>query len=162
MVQVNALEIVLAGPTMMRESFTGFESRGLLSRPRDRTRVRRVSSLGRRKNADAPVSGQGRSSRSYAETMTKIYAVEYRYVTDKDEEMAAVRPSHRAFNGRLADEGRLLAAGPYVGTHDALIVVRAEDEAGALALLEDDPFQQAGYIAERIPREWNPVIGVLA
>ena len=38
--------------------------------------------------------------------MSKIYAVEYRYVTDKDEEMAAVRPSHRAFNGRLADEGR--------------------------------------------------------
>lgn len=86
--------------------------------------------------------------------MSKIYAVEYHYVTDKDEEMAAVRPSHRAFNGRLADEGRLLAAGPYVGTHDALIVVRAEDE--------DDPFQQAGFISERIPREWNPVIGVLA
>ena len=31
-----------------------------------------------------------------------------------------------------------------------------------VALLEDDPFQQAGYIAERIPREWNPVIGVLS
>ena len=95
----------------------------------------------------------------YAETMSKIYAVEYRYVTDKDEEMAAGRPSHRAFTSRLADEGRLLAAGPYVGTHDALIVVRAED--GALALLEEDPFQQAGYINDRIPREWNPVIGVL-
>ena len=49
-----------------------------------------------------------------------------------------------------------------MGTHDALIVVRAEDEAGALSLLEDDPFQQAGFISERIPREWNPVIGVLA
>ena len=109
-----------------------------------------------------PGSRHGRSQHPYAEAMSKIYAVEYRYVTDKDEEMAAVRPSHRAFNGRLADEGRLLAAGPYVGTHDALIVVRAEDEAGALALLEDDPFQQAGYIAERIPREWNPVIGVLS
>ena len=109
-----------------------------------------------------PSSHHGRGRPPYAEAMSKIYAVEYRYVTDKDEEMAAVRPSHRAFNGRLADEGRLLAAGPYVGTHDALIVVRAEDVAGALALLEDDPFQQAGYIAERIPREWNPVIGVLA
>ena len=102
------------------------------------------------------------SARPYAGAMSKIYAVEYRYVTDKDEEMAAVRPSHRAFNGRLADEGRLLAAGPYVGTHDALIVVRADDEAGALALLEEDPFHQAGYINERIPLEWNPVIGVLA
>ena len=53
------------------------------------------------------------------EPMSKIYAVEYRYV-------------------------------------------RADDEAGALALLEEDPFHQAGYINERIPREWNPVIGVLA
>lgn len=94
--------------------------------------------------------------------MSRIYAVEYHYVTDRDEEMAQVRPSHRAFNAGLAQEGRLLAAGPYVGTHDALIVVRAEDEADALALLEADPFQQRGLIAERIAREWNPVIGVLA
>lgn len=94
--------------------------------------------------------------------MSKIFAVEYRYVTDQDEAMAKVRPSHRAFNGKLAEQGRLLAAGPYVGTHDALIVVRADDAAGALALLEDDPFNQAGYITERTPREWNPVIGLLA
>ena len=82
--------------------------------------------------------------------------------SEHEDSAPAGRPSHRAFTSRLADEGRLLAAGPYVGTHDALIVVRAEDEAGALALLEEDPFQQAGYINERIPREWNPVIGVLA
>ena len=44
--------------------------------------------------------------------MSRIYAVEYRYVTDQDEEMAKMRPSHRAFNGRLADRGLLLAAGP--------------------------------------------------
>lgn len=94
--------------------------------------------------------------------MSMIYAVEYHYVTDKDEEMAKVRPSHRAFNGALADKGLLLAAGPYVGTHNALIVVRAEDEAGALALLEEDPFNQAGFIAERVVRQWNPVIGRLA
>lgn len=94
--------------------------------------------------------------------MSKIYAVEYHYITDKDEEMAEVRPSHRAFNGVLADRGELLAAGPYVGTHDALIVVRAESPEGALALLDEDPFHKAGYIAERVPHEWNPVIGVLA
>ena len=94
--------------------------------------------------------------------MSKIYAVEYHYVTDRDEEMAELRPSHRAFNGALADRGLLLAAGPYVGTHDALIVVRADYEAGALSLLEDDPFHTAGFLAERVPREWNPVIGLLA
>ena len=75
--------------------------------------------------------------------MSRIYAVEYRYVTDQDEEMAKMRPSHRAFNGRLADRGLLLAAGPP-------------------ALLDDDPFHRAGFIAERVAREWNPVIGLLA
>lgn len=94
--------------------------------------------------------------------MSKIYAVEYHYVTDKDEEMAEVRPAHRAFNGALADRGELLAAGPYFGTHDALIIVRAESPEGALALLDDDPFHLGGYIAERVPREYNPVIGVLS
>ena len=83
----------------------------------------------------------------------KVFTVEYHYVTDRDEEMANVRPTHRAFNGELATQG------PYTGTHDALIIVRAEDAAGALELLEADPFNQAGFIAERIPREWNPVIG---
>lgn len=94
--------------------------------------------------------------------MSKIFAVEYHYVTDQDEAMAALRPTHRAFNAALAEQDLLLAAGPYVGTHDALIVVRADDAAGALALLEEDPFNRAGFIADRIPHEWNPVIGVLS
>ena len=92
----------------------------------------------------------------------KVFTVEYHYVTDRDEEMAEVRPTHRAFNGELAAKGHLIAAGPYTGTHDALIIVRAEDAAGALELLEADPFNQAGFIAERIPREWNPVIGSIS
>lgn len=95
----------------------------------------------------------------FKEEIMKVFTVEYHYVTDRDEEMAEVRPTHRAFNGELAAQGRLIAAGPYTGTHDALIIVRAEDAAGALELLEADPFNQAGFIAERIPREWNPVIG---
>mgnify|MGYP000876136864 CR=1 FL=1 len=92
----------------------------------------------------------------------KVFTVEYHYVTDRDEEMAEVRPSHRAFNSALADKDLLLAAGPYTGSPDALIVVRAEDEAGALALVEEDPFNRAGFIAERVPREWNPVVGRLS
>ncbi len=94
--------------------------------------------------------------------MSNIFAVEYHYVTDRDEEMSQVRPTHRAFNGDLAEQGRLIAAGPYVGTHDALIVVRAQTAQDALALLEEDPFHRAGFIAERVVRQWNPVIGVLA
>lgn len=91
--------------------------------------------------------------------MSAIYTVEYHYVTDQDEAMGELRPAHRAYNGALAEKDLLIAAGPYVGTHDALIVVRADSPEGALELLDEDPFHQAGFIAERIPHEWNPVIG---
>ena len=94
--------------------------------------------------------------------MSAVFAVEYHYVTDQDEAMAEVRPAHRAFNGALADKDLLIAAVPYVGTHDALIIVRATDPEAALALLEEDPFLQAGFIAERRAREWNPVIGTIS
>ena len=94
--------------------------------------------------------------------MSTVFAVEYQYVTDRDQDLDRIRPSHRAFNAALAQAGDLLAAGPYVGTHEALILVHARDEAAALALLEEDPFNQAGLIARRTPREWNPGIGVLA
>ena len=46
--------------------------------------------------------------------------------------------------GSWLRQGKLIAAGPYVGTHDALIVVRAESAEAALELLENDPFNQAG------------------
>lgn len=91
--------------------------------------------------------------------MTNVYAIEYHYVTDQDDAMAEVRPTHRAFNQALADKGILIAAGPFVGTHDAMILVRAESPEQALAYLDDDPFMVAGFIRERIPRQFNPVIG---
>ena len=37
--------------------------------------------------------------------------------------------------------------------------MRAESAEAALELLESDPFNQAGFIAKRTPRQWNPVIG---
>ena len=59
----------------------------------------------------------------------KVFTVEYHNVTDRDAEMAEVRPTHRAFNGELAAQSHLIAAGPYTGTHDALIIVRVEMQA---------------------------------
>ncbi len=35
----------------------------------------------------------------------KVFTVEYHYVTDRDKEMAEVRPTHRAFNDELAARG---------------------------------------------------------
>lgn len=88
-----------------------------------------------------------------------IFAVTYAYAAP-DEELAAVRPEHRAFLRGLLDQGVLLASGPWAdGVAGALLLLRAVDGDAALAALDPDPFWAAGFIASRDVRGWNPVIG---
>lgn len=90
----------------------------------------------------------------------EIYAVTYAYDTN-EELRAEVRPRHRAFLTGLHAAGVLLASGPVdsEGAAGALIIVRAASAAGALALLDADPFLEAGTVAERQAVRWTPVIG---
>jgi uncharacterized protein YciI len=85
------------------------------------------------------------------------YVVEYHY-TRSPAELAAHRPEHRAFLRGLLDAGALVASGPLPEAGGALLVVRADDEAAALRLLDADPFRREGLIADRSTREWDPVI----
>jgi len=87
-----------------------------------------------------------------------IYAVQYIYSADA-EELAGIRPDHRAYMRGLFDEGKLLASGPFVDRSAALFVFRADDPAEVAAWLDSDPFEHAGFIGERIIEEWNPVNG---
>lgn len=90
-----------------------------------------------------------------------IFAVEYTYDPAKDETIAEVRPTHRAWLAGLFEQGTLKASGPLVGVEPggALIIVEAESSDDALGLLEADPFFAAGVITKRSARAWNPVIG---
>jgi uncharacterized protein len=86
------------------------------------------------------------------------YAVNYFYVADSDT-MAEVRPIHRAWlNGQL-EAGALLASGPLVDTPGALLIFKAESLEALAGLLDQDPFDQAGCIGERVINQWNPVFG---
>jgi uncharacterized protein YciI len=90
-----------------------------------------------------------------------IYAVSYTYTDDvatRDE----VRPSHRDFLRGLNAEGVVRASGPVDGGVGALVVVEAESADDALRILDADPFQVRGVIAERGVRRWDVVIGGLA
>jgi uncharacterized protein YciI len=87
-----------------------------------------------------------------------VFAVEYTYDARSDER-AAVRPSHRQFLNGLLDDGALLASGPLADGSGALLIVVADDDAGALALLDPDPFHAAGLVESRSARAWAPVIG---
>ena len=90
-----------------------------------------------------------------------IYAVSYTYSDDvatRDE----VRPSHRDFLRGLNAEGVVRASGPVDGGVGALVVLEAESAEDALRILDADPFQLRGVIAERGVRQWDVVIGGLA
>ena len=90
-----------------------------------------------------------------------IYAVSYTYSDDvatRDE----VRPSHRDFLRGLNAQGVVRASGPVDGGIGALVVLEAESAEDALRILDADPFQVRGVIAERGVRQWDVVIGGLA
>ena len=87
-----------------------------------------------------------------------VFAVTYLYSAEPDD-LNLVRPSHRAWlTERLAD-GSLLASGPMVNNPTALLIWRAESVESLAALLDQDPFDIAGYIGERTITEWNPILG---
>jgi uncharacterized protein YciI len=89
-----------------------------------------------------------------------VFAVTYEY-DQRDDVRDAVRPDHRAFLRGLHDAGVHLASGPLTGGSGsgALLLLRADDEEDALAVLDEDPFWTAGVVADRSARGWDPVIG---
>ena len=95
-----------------------------------------------------------------------VFAVTYVYAPDSSTTRDAVRAEHREFLSALNAEGRVLVSGPLPAHDDApdgaLIVVEAPTAADAIALLDDDPFRRENVVAQRIPREWVPVIGGFA
>ncbi|MFT3942633.1 MAG: YciI family protein [Ancrocorticia sp.] len=87
-----------------------------------------------------------------------VFAVNYEYDATKRDLTAEIRPEHRAFLAKLKEADQLLASGP-LGTSGALLIVVADDAAGALSLLDEDPFFKNNIVETRIARVWNPVIG---
>ncbi|MBA2753403.1 MAG: hypothetical protein H0U40_02920 [Chloroflexia bacterium] len=67
----------------------------------------------------------------------------------------AARPRHREYLQHLLDTGKLHESGPFTDDSGAAIVYRAADEAEAQALLDNDPYSQAGALAGARLVEWN-------
>lgn len=86
------------------------------------------------------------------------YAVRYLY-TATAEHLAEVRPIHREWLAQRLAEGSLLASGPMVDTPGALLIWQYDSLKGLAELLDQDPFDIAGCIGERVIEEWNPVFG---
>jgi uncharacterized protein len=86
-----------------------------------------------------------------------VYAVLYTYADGSDAARDTHRPAHRAFLQDLADQGIVLARGPWTdaGGPGALIVFRTGSAAEAEQLLDGDPFWTENLIVDRQVREWG-------
>lgn len=88
-----------------------------------------------------------------------VYAVDYIY-NDDIQTQDALRAEHRAWLREQLEAGNLLASGPLVTPEPlALLIWRAEDIESLSGLLNQDPFQIAGVVAETVITQWNALIG---
>jgi uncharacterized protein YciI len=87
-----------------------------------------------------------------------VFAVSYQYNAPA-KQLDEIRPIHRQWLASLLESGQLLASGPMVDNPEALLIFIAESATELAALLDNDPFDVAGFIGSRSIQQWNPVFG---
>ena len=73
-----------------------------------------------------------------------IWAVEATYGSDAVKRRPAVRQEHLRRIGELRAAGTIVEAGGYADMSGSLLLVRAPDEASALAILKSDIYARSG------------------
>lgn len=91
-----------------------------------------------------------------------VFAVEYLYEASTSDRRDAVRADHRGWLAGVAEQGQLLASGPYEDGSGALLLFKADDGVALQTLLAEDPYSVAGLISGLTATAWNPVTGPLA
>ncbi|MBT2555945.1 YciI family protein [Arthrobacter sp. ISL-5] len=89
------------------------------------------------------------------------FAVTYAYSDSSSAARDAARPRHVEFLKTQFESGRLIKSGPF-GPEEApgaLLIFAGDSKADVEALMNQDPFHQAGLIDERTVRLWNIFFG---
>lgn len=86
-----------------------------------------------------------------------LFLLTYGY-NDTDQR-AARREDHLAYLNKLAADGALAVAGPYEDLTGGAIVLKADDEAAAEAIVAGDPYTQADVTKDRYLRQWRVTVG---
>ena len=79
------------------------------------------------------------------------------FVYGNQDQIAGTRPSHREYLGKLKEDGKIVASGPFEDDSGALIIYEAETQADAEALIEGDPFREAGVFQSYTIKPWRQV-----
>jgi uncharacterized protein YciI len=86
------------------------------------------------------------------------YTVDTTYVEDRDKLMQ-VRPHHRDYLRGLADQGIVIAGGPWGDDSGGFAVYQVDDRAQLDQLLAEDPYTTEGVSAGRVINEWKITLG---
>jgi uncharacterized protein YciI len=87
-----------------------------------------------------------------------VFVVTYLYAATA-EQLNEIRPIHRQWLAGLLEAGQLLASGPMIDNPEALLIFRSDSASELAMLLDNDPFDIAGFIGSRSIQQWNPVFG---
>ena len=69
------------------------------------------------------------------------------------------RDDHVAHLKKLHEDGSLVAAGPYEDGTGGAILLKADDQSAAEALVAADPFTQLDVTKDRYLRPWKVTVG---
>jgi uncharacterized protein len=86
------------------------------------------------------------------------YTADVTYTTDRDK-LAEVRPAHRDYLRDLAEQGVVVAAGPWADDLGGFVVYQVEDKAQLDKVLAEDPYTTEDVAAKRDVREWDIRMG---
>lgn len=92
------------------------------------------------------------------------FAVTYAYSNSTSARRDTARPVHVEFLKSQFQTGRLLKSGPFGPEEEpgALLIITGDSKADVEALMDQDPFHQAGLIDVRTVRQWNIFFGAEA
>lgn len=88
-----------------------------------------------------------------------LFLLTYGY-NDTDER-AARRDEHLAYLNKLHGEGTLVVAGPHEDGSGGAIVLRADDQTAAEAIVAGDPYTKNDVTKDRYLRQWKVTVGSL-
>lgn len=88
-----------------------------------------------------------------------LFLLTYGY--NDGDERAKRRDEHLAYLNKLLGEGSLVVAGPHEDGTGGAIVLRADDQAAAEAIVAEDPYTRADVTKDRFLRQWKVTVGAL-
>jgi uncharacterized protein YciI len=102
-------------------------------------------------------AGERTAARLPAAAIESLWLVEATYAPDAAETRAPFRAAHIARLQELIAAGVVVMAGAFADVSSSLVLVRAEDEAAALAICGDDIYLRNGVWVELRARPFGRV-----